>query len=100
MQAKLHPKYGKVLYRCASCSTEWVGSSTRLDGKEVEYEGETLPLIALEICSNCHPFYSGKKMFVDSAGRVDKFNRRYGRGQLRSKKSQKTATGAEEESSS
>jgi large subunit ribosomal protein L31 len=44
----------------------------------VEWEdGNTYPVIKIEVSSNSHPFYTGKKLFVDTAGRVEKFNRRY-----------------------
>ncbi|MBI5153931.1 50S ribosomal protein L31 [Candidatus Poribacteria bacterium] len=94
MKANIHPVYGEVLFRCASCKSEWVGQSTKLDGREVEVEGVKMHLIHLEICSNCHPFYSGKKTFVDSAGRVEKFNKRFGSGTVVSKKKQKEGTPA------
>ena len=44
----------------------------------VEFEGETYPLVKLEISSTSHPFYTGKSKLVDTAGRVDKFMSRYG----------------------
>lgn len=79
MKADIHPAYGSVLFRCASCGNEMVVGSTRLDGNPKEYKGEEYPSMTLEICSQCHPFFSGKQMFVDTAGRVEKFNRRYGK---------------------
>ncbi|MCB2154739.1 50S ribosomal protein L31 [bacterium] len=91
MKAKIHPKYGPVLYRCASCKQEWTGMSTKDEGKTEEIDGVPHTVISLEICSSCHPFYSGKKSFVDSAGRVDKFNRRFAGTKVMSKKAQKKA---------
>ena len=46
--------------------------------KDIEFEGETYPLVKLEISSTSHPFYTGKSKLVDTAGRVDKFMSRYG----------------------
>ena len=97
MKTKIHPKYGPVLFRCASCKTEWTGNSTKQDGKTQEVDGVPHVVISLEICSNCHPFYSGKKSFVDSAGRVDKFNRRFGAAKVMSKKAQKKSGDGGEE---
>ena len=50
----------------------------KYSGTEIEFEGETYPLVKLEISSTSHPFYTGKSKLVDTAGRVDKFMSRYG----------------------
>jgi large subunit ribosomal protein L31 len=78
MKDKIHPQYGNVLFTCASCSSQFVTTSTRLDGAKKEYQGKEYPGMTLEICSQCHPFFSGKQIYVDTAGRVEKFQRRYG----------------------
>ena len=49
----------------------------RTSGATIE-TGSTRPGISVEICSKCHPFYTGKQKLVDTSGRVDKFNRKYG----------------------
>jgi large subunit ribosomal protein L31 len=64
MKKDIHPKYELAIIRCAC-------------GNEVEIR-TTKPGINVEICSNCHPFYTGKQKLVDTAGRVDRFRRRYG----------------------
>ena len=64
MKKDIHPNYGKVNVRCA-CGNEFETGSTSKD-------------ITVEICSNCHPFYTGKQKLVDSGGRVDKFKKKYG----------------------
>ncbi|GAB4314811.1 MAG: 50S ribosomal protein L31 [Candidatus Sumerlaeia bacterium] len=79
MKKGIHPKTAPVLYRCASCGNTFVTESTKLDGPEREFEGRKLRSVTLEICSNCHPFFSGKQMFVDTAGRVEKFMKKYGK---------------------
>jgi large subunit ribosomal protein L31 len=61
----IHPKYMKATVHCA-CGETWETRSTRQE-------------IRLEICSNCHPFFTGKQKLVDTAGRVERFNRKYGR---------------------
>lgn len=63
MKAGIHPEYIESKIVCSTC------------GSDVTVHG-TVPLIRLDICSNCHPFYTGKKRIVDTAGRVDRFNQR------------------------
>ena len=65
MKADIHPKYGNATVHCA-CGQTWQTRSTKSE-------------IRLEICSSCHPFFTGKQKLVDTAGRVERFNRRYGR---------------------
>ena len=78
MKPEIHPNYGPVLFTCASCGNEFVVRTTRLDGQKREHKGREFPSMILEICSQCHPFFSGKQIYVDTAGRVEKFQRRYG----------------------
>lgn len=63
MKAGIHPEYHEVDVHCA-CGATWKTRSTR---KEMR----------IEICSQCHPFFTGKQKLVDSAGMVDRFKRRY-----------------------
>jgi large subunit ribosomal protein L31 len=65
MKASVHPNYKEVTVTC-SCGNKFVTQST--------LSKDTLNI---EVCSNCHPFYSGKQRLVDSAGRVDKFRQKY-----------------------
>ena len=65
MKEKIHPKYVETLIRCA-CGAEYATSSTKPD-------------LHIEICSNCHPFFTGKQKLLDTAGRVERFNKKYGR---------------------
>jgi len=64
MKPKIHPQYQETTISCA-CG-------------EVIHTRSTKPNIRIEVCSKCHPFYTGKQKFVDSAGRVEKFRRKYG----------------------
>jgi len=59
----IHPKYQKVSVRCA-CGAEYETASTRAK-------------MRVDICSKCHPFFTGKQKLVDTGGRVDRFNRRF-----------------------
>jgi large subunit ribosomal protein L31 len=65
MKEGIHPRYDKAVIVCACGST----IETR----------STVPTIHVEICSACHPFFTGKQKLVDTAGRVERFNRKYGR---------------------
>ena len=65
MKPDIHPKYVTANVHCA-CGETWQTRSTK-------------PEIRLEICSNCHPFFTGKDKLIDTAGRVERFNRKYGR---------------------
>lgn len=64
MQEGIHPKYTKAIVRCACGATFETGS--------------TKPELRVEICSQCHPFFTGKQKLVDTGGRVDKFKKKYG----------------------
>jgi large subunit ribosomal protein L31 len=60
----IHPKYEQTLIKCA-CGATYETGSTKKD-------------VRVEICSNCHPFFTGKQKLVDTGGRVDKFKKRFG----------------------
>ena len=63
MKDKIHPKYEETQVKCGCGNT----FTTR----------STVPQISVEICSACHPFYTGKQKFVDTAGRIEKFQKKY-----------------------
>lgn len=63
MKKDIHPKYEKTVIKCAC-------------GNEFETRSTAFPEVHVELCSLCHPFYTGKQKFVDTAGRVDKFQAR------------------------
>lgn len=65
MKANIHPQYEEATVTCA-CGESFTTRSTK-------------PEIRVDICSQCHPFYTGKQKLVDTAGRVDRFNRKYNR---------------------
>ena len=66
MKAGIHPDYVNVNVHCA-CGATWTTRSTK--GQELR----------LEICSNCHPFFTGKQRLMDTAGRVERYTRKYGK---------------------
>ena len=66
MKQGIHPNYNEISVHCA-CGNEFQTRSTRKDA------------LHIEICSECHPFFTGKQKLIDTAGRVDRFNKRYGK---------------------
>ena len=64
MKAEIHPNYAEITVKC-SCGETFTTRSTH--GEELH----------IDVCSQCHPFYTGKQKMLDTAGRVDKFRRKY-----------------------
>ncbi|MDU5025512.1 MAG: type B 50S ribosomal protein L31 [Cutibacterium avidum] len=80
MKQGIHPDYHPVVFRDISANMTFLTRSTVTSSKEIEWEdGNTYPVIDVDITSASHPFYTGKAKIVDTAGRVEKFNRRYGK---------------------
>ena len=77
MKKGIHPEYKEAVFSCA-CGNLINTRSTAGD-------------IKFDICSNCHPFYTGKQKLVDSAGRVDKYIRRYGKASVKEAGKEKKA---------
>ena len=79
MKKDLHPKnYKQVVFKDMSNGYSFLSRSTAGSKEMVKWEdGNEYPLIKLEISSTSHPFYTGKNMLVDTAGRIDKFRKRY-----------------------
>ena len=79
MKKDIHPSnYRPVVFKDMSNDEIFISSSTANSRETIEVDGETYPLIKLEITNKSHPFYTGKQTLVDTAGRVDKFRNRYG----------------------
>ncbi len=78
MQKNIHPEnYRMCVFKDMSTDDEILVRSCAESRDTVEKDGETYPLIKMEISAASHPFYTGKMKLVDSAGRVDKFRNRY-----------------------
>ncbi|MDN5205205.1 type B 50S ribosomal protein L31 [Fulvivirgaceae bacterium BMA10] len=78
MKKEIHPEYKEVVFLDTSSDTKFLTKSTMTSKETIKWEdGNEYPLIKVEVSSASHPFYTGKKIFVDTAGRVEKFNRRY-----------------------
>ena len=79
MKKDLHPKaYKQVVFKDMSNGYSFLSRSTAFSKETVKWEdGNEYPLIKLEISNTSHPFYTGKNVLVDTAGRIDKFRKRY-----------------------
>jgi len=78
MKKDLHPEYKEVVFLDTSSNFKFLTKSTMKSSDTIQWEdGNEYPLVKIEVSSASHPFYTGKKLFVDTAGRVEKFNRRY-----------------------
>lgn len=82
MKEKIHPEYHVVDVHC-SCGNTWQTKSTKKE-------------LRLEICSACHPFFSGKAKLIDTQGRVERFQKRYGKGTAAAPKVSAASSGAAE----
>ena len=77
MKADIHPTSNAVVVRDLASGATVLTRSTVSSDKTIELDGETYPVIDVEISSESHPFYTGKQRIMDSAGRVEKFNTRF-----------------------
>ena len=78
MKKGIHPEYKEVVFLDTSSEFKFLTRSTMTSDETITWEdGKTYPLIKIEVSSASHPFYTGKKIFLDTAGRVEKFNRKY-----------------------
>ncbi len=64
MKAGIHPNYVRCEVVCSNCGNRFITRSTQ-------------SLIKVDICNNCHPYYTGRQVLVDTAGRVERFNKRF-----------------------
>ena len=74
MKQSVHPEYHDVEVRCA-CGATWKTRSTKSE-------------LRLEICSNCHPFFTGKQKLIDTEGRIERFTKKFGKVTVASRKKQ------------
>ena len=78
MRKDIHPEYREVLFHDTSVDTYFLIPSSLETDQTKEWEGKTYPYFQLDVSSASHPFYTGKQNLVDTAGRVDKFRKRFG----------------------
>ncbi len=80
MKPDIHPKYRPVVFMDASADFSFLTRSTVETDETIEWsDGNTYPLAKVDISSASHPFFTGQMKIVDTAGRVERFERRYGR---------------------
>ena len=79
MKKDIHPDYREVVFWDLSSDDKFITRSTIQTSETIEWEdGKQYPVYKVEVSSKSHPFYTGKNVLVDTAGRVDKFRKRYG----------------------
>ncbi|MEV4300832.1 type B 50S ribosomal protein L31 [Microbispora rosea] len=80
MKKGIHPDYRLVVFRDPGAGFAFLTRSTITSGKTIEWEdGTTYPVVDVDVSSASHPFYTGRSRVLDTAGRVERFNQRYGR---------------------
>ncbi|MER5410771.1 type B 50S ribosomal protein L31 [Streptomyces sp. NPDC002769] len=80
MRPRIHPESRPVVFRDRAADVAFLTRSTARSSRTIEWEdGNTYPLIDVEISSASHPFHTGNSRVMDTAGRVERFERRYGR---------------------
>ncbi len=78
MKKDIHPTYQDVVFLDTSSDTSFLTRSTIQTKETIQWkDGQVYPLVRVEISAASHPFYTGKKIFVDTAGRVEKFKKKY-----------------------
>lgn len=78
MKKDIHPKYREVVFQDPGAGYKFVSRSCAASSETTEFEGKEYPLIKVDISSASHPFFTGKQTFVDAAGRVDRFQKKFG----------------------
>ena len=78
MKKGIHPEYRDVVFHDLSADYKFVTRSTVQTKDTIDFEGQTYPLVKVEVSSQSHPFYTGKNVLLDTAGRIDKFRKKYG----------------------
>ena len=99
MKWEIHPEYHPVVFQDKAAGYAFLTRSTMTSKKTITWsDGKEYPVINVEISSASHPFFTGKQRFVDSAGRIERFRRKFGTDYTQKpKKPKKTKAKAEEE---
>ncbi|MFD2707081.1 type B 50S ribosomal protein L31 [Salibacterium lacus] len=78
MKQEIHPEFHKVVFMDSSTGFKFLSGSTKSSEETIEWEdGNTYPLLKVEISSDSHPFYTGKQKLADTGGRIDRFKKKY-----------------------
>lgn len=79
MKPGIHPDYHPVVFKDSSTGLTFLTRSTATSDKTIEWpDGNTYPLLTVDITADSHPFWTGTQRLVDTAGRVEKFHKKYG----------------------
>ena len=78
MKNGLHPDYHHVVFADASTGDQFLTRSTVRSNVTVDYQGQTYPLVTVDVTSASHPFWTGNARVIDTQGQIQKFNQRYG----------------------
>ncbi|MFT4658886.1 MAG: large subunit ribosomal protein L31 [Minisyncoccia bacterium] len=80
MKPDIHPDYRPVVFEDSTGGQRWICRSTITTDRTTTWEnGEEYPHVLLEVSNHTHPFYTGNMTIIDTAGRIERFNKRYGR---------------------
>ncbi|PZR27168.1 MAG: 50S ribosomal protein L31 [Azospira oryzae] len=77
MKNGIHPEYKEVVFWDTTSDVKFLSRSTSVPKETTTWEGKEYPVIKVEVSSASHPFFTGKKVFLDTAGRVEKFQKKY-----------------------
>ncbi len=91
MKKDTHPDYREVVFTDASADFRFITRSTAVAKDTIEIDGKTYPHIQVDISSESHPFFTGKMKFVDTAGRVEKFQNKFSKTMKQQKKAKAAA---------
>ena len=78
MKEGIHPNYREVVFQDMSNDFKFITRSTIQTRETIELDGKSYPLAKIEVSSESHPFYTGQQKIMDTAGRVEKFNKKFG----------------------
>lgn len=79
MKPGIHPDHHRVVFQDATTGDAFLTRSTIASERTIEWHGRTYPLVVVDVSSSSHPFWTGSRRHIDTAGQVEKFRRRYGR---------------------
>ncbi len=77
MKQGIHPEYKEIVIKDMASGHTFLTRSTKVPTETIEFEGKDYPVIKVEVSSKSHPFFTGQERIMDTAGRIEKFNRRY-----------------------
>jgi large subunit ribosomal protein L31 len=86
MKEGIHPKYRDVVFYDVGANFKLLTRSTVPSSETIEMDGKQYPVVKVEISSASHPFYTGQEKFLDAAGRVEKFQKKFGGDYFKGKK--------------